>query len=219
MRGTSDGFLIALDMADGKLLWERQITSAQKSHYLSMPAMIVNDVIIYGTAGADWGGRGWIGAFKLENGDELWRFHALPKPGEPGAETWSTPEALEHGGGSFWTPVSVDREKNLVYVPVGNPAPDFFGDVRKGVNVYTDGLVALDLNGKPVWWKQFVPHDVRDWDSEPDEPAVHGGLSRKAPQYRRCKRQRRPACGLSTATRTRFSPTLRSPSRKTGTLR
>ena len=171
VRGTSDGFLIALDMADGKLLWERQITSAQKSHYLSMPAMIVNDVIIYGTAGADWGGRGWIGAFKLENGDELWRFHALPKPGEPGAETWSTPEALEHGGGSFWTPVSVDREKNLVYVPVGNPAPDFFGDVRKGVNVYTNSLVALDLkSGKPVWWKQFVPHDVRDWDLSQTSP-------------------------------------------------
>src|SRR5215469_16178144 len=78
VRGTPDGFLIALDMADGKLLWERQITSAEKSHYLSMPAMIVGDVIIYGTAGADWGGRGWIGAFKLVNGDELWRFNALP---------------------------------------------------------------------------------------------------------------------------------------------
>src|SRR6516164_10423817 len=120
VRGTPDGFLIALSMDDGKLLWQRQIASAEEGHYLSMPAMIVDDVIIYGTAGADWGGRGWFGAFKLENGEELWRFDTLPKPGEPGAESWGTPEALAHGGGSFWTPVSVDREKNLVYIPVGN---------------------------------------------------------------------------------------------------
>jgi alcohol dehydrogenase (cytochrome c) len=125
LRGTPDGFLIALDMADGKLIWERQITSAQEGHYLSMPAMIVGDVVIYGTAGADWGGRGWIGAFKLEDGEELWRYDALPKPGEPDAQSWGADEALAHGGGSFWTPVSVDREKNLVYVPVGNPAPTF----------------------------------------------------------------------------------------------
>ena len=165
VRGTPDGFLIALDMADGKLIWERQITSAQEGHYLSMPAMIVDDVIVYGTAGADWGGRGWFGAFKLENGEELWRFDTLPKPGEPEAESWGAPEALAHGGGSFWTPVSVDREKNLVYIAVGNPAPDFFGGVRQGANLYTNSLVALDLKtGKPVWWKQFVPHDERDWD-------------------------------------------------------
>ena len=165
LRGTPDGFLIALDMADGKLIWERQITSAQEGHYLSMPAMIVGDVVIYGTAGADWGGRGWIGAFKLEDGEELWRYDALPKPGEPDAQSWGADEALAHGGGSFWTPVSVDRKKNLVYVPVGNPAPDFFGAVRKGADLYTNSLVALDLKtGKPVWWKQFVPHDERDWD-------------------------------------------------------
>jgi len=65
MRGTSDGFLIALSMADGKLLWERQITSFEESHYLSMPAMIVDDIVVYGTAGADWGGQGWIGGFSL----------------------------------------------------------------------------------------------------------------------------------------------------------
>ena len=102
VRGTSDGFLIALGMADGKLQWERQITSAEEGHYLSMPAMIAGDAVIYGTAGADWGGRGWVGAFKLEDGSELWRFNPIPEPGQPGAETWGNPKALEHGGGSFW---------------------------------------------------------------------------------------------------------------------
>jgi alcohol dehydrogenase (cytochrome c) len=173
VRGTSDGYLIAIDMAEGKLLWEHQITSAESSHYLSMPAMIVDDRIIYGTAGADWGSRGWIGAFRLDNGEELWRFNALPEPGDPDAGTWGTPEALAHGGGSFWTPVSVDRAAGLVYVPVGNPAPDFFGDVRKGSNLYTNSAVALDLKtGKPLWAKQFVPHDQRDWDLSQTSPLV-----------------------------------------------
>jgi alcohol dehydrogenase (cytochrome c) len=88
VRGTPDGYLIALSMADGSVRWQRQITSAQESHYLSMPAMIVEDRIIYGTAGADWGGRGWIGAFKLTDGSELWRYEALPGPGGPGSESW-----------------------------------------------------------------------------------------------------------------------------------
>jgi alcohol dehydrogenase (cytochrome c) len=177
VRGTSDGYLIALDMADGKLLWDRQIASYEQSQYLSMPAMIVGDTIIYGTAGADWGSRGWIGAFKLRNGEELWRFYALPSPGEPGAETWAPEDALAHGGGSFWTPVSVDRAKHLVYVPVGNPAPDFFGGVRMGDNLYTDSLVALDIKtGKPAWSKQFVPHDTHDWDLSQVSPLVRASI-------------------------------------------
>ena len=155
LRGTSDGFLIALNMDDGKLLWERQITSARDSHYLSMPAMIVGDAIIYGTAGADFGGRGWIGAFSLEDGHEFWRFNALPSLDDPEAGSWGTKEALEHGGGSFWTPVAVDRAKDLLFVPIGNPAPDFFGDIRKGANLYTNALAILDLKtGKPLWAKQ-----------------------------------------------------------------
>jgi len=173
VRGTSDGYLIAIDMATGKLLWEHQIASYDKSQYLSMPAIIVNDVVVYGTAGADWGSRGWIGAFNLSNGEELWRFYPVPKPGEPGADTWTPPEALEHGGGSFWTPVSVDRDKDLVYVAVGNPAPDFYGDVRKGDNLYTNSLVAIDLKtGKPNWLRQFVPHDTHDWDLTQASPLL-----------------------------------------------
>ena len=181
VRGTSDGFLISLSMDDGKLLWERQITGYEKSHYLSMPAMIVGDRVIYGTAGADWGSRGWIGAFKLEDGSEIWRYEALPKPGEPGSETWGTPEALAHGGGSFWTPVSVDRAKNIVYVAVGNPAPDFYGDAREGVNLFTNSVVAIDLaTGKPLWAKQFVPHDTHDWDLSQVSPLVTADVQGKA---------------------------------------
>ena len=179
-RGTSDGYLIALDMDSGKLLWERQIASAAENHYLSMPAMVVDDRMIYGTAGADFGSHGWIGAFRLETGQEFWRFDALPKPGQPGSQTWSPPESLEHGGASFWTPVSVDRENNLVFVPVGNPAPDFYGSVRQGDNLGTNELVALDLKtGEPAWSQQFVPHDTHDYDLTQTSPLIHAEVKGK----------------------------------------
>ena len=173
VRGTSDGFLIALNIDDGKLIWERQIARAEDGYYLSMPAMIVGDTIIYGTAGADWGGRGWMGGFSLADGNELWRFNALPAPGEPGSESWGSAEALAHGGGSFWTPISVDRAANVVYIAVGNPAPDFFGGARPGTNSYTNALVALDIaTGKPQFSRQFVPHDIHDWDLTQTSPLL-----------------------------------------------
>jgi alcohol dehydrogenase (cytochrome c) len=172
-RGTSDGYLIALDMETGKLVWERQITSAAENHYLSMPAMVVEDRLLYGTAGADFGSRGWIGAFALTDGKPLWKFEALPKLGEPGSDTWLPIEALEHGGASFWTPISVDRQANLAFIPIGNPAPDFFGSVRQGDNAGTNELAALDVgSGKRVWSRQFVPHDTHDWDLTQTSPLI-----------------------------------------------
>jgi alcohol dehydrogenase (cytochrome c) len=180
VRGTSDGFLIALSMSDGKLLWEKQITSADESHYLSMPAMIVDDSIIYGTAGADWGGQGWIGAFRLQDGAPIWRYDALPAKDAAGAASWGSAEALAHGGGSYWTPVSVDRAKNIVFVPTGNPAPDFYGEGRPGDNLGTNSATALDLKtGKLIWSKQFVAHDTHDWDLTQTGPLLRAKVMGK----------------------------------------
>lgn len=178
VRGTSDGYLIALSMDSGRLLWKRQITSYEQSHYLSMPPMIVGDTIIYGTAGADWGGQGWIGAFRLQDGAPLWRYEALPKPGSPAARSWGSAKALAHGGGSFWTPVSVDRQKNIVFIATGNPAPDFYGEVRKGDNLGTNSAVALDLKtGRVIWSRQFVPHDTHDWDLTQTSPLLRANVN------------------------------------------
>jgi alcohol dehydrogenase (cytochrome c) len=180
VRGTADGFLIALSMSDGKLMWQHQITSFDESHYLSMPAMIVEDTIIYGTAGADWGGRGWIGAFDLKDGREKWRYGALPAPNTPGSESWGSPEAILHGGGSFWTPVSVDRAKQVVFIPIGNPAPDFFGEVRPGDDLGTNSALALDIrNGKVIWSKQLVSHDTHDWDISQTGPLIRASVGGK----------------------------------------
>jgi alcohol dehydrogenase (cytochrome c) len=180
IRGTADGYLIALSMADGSPLWERRITSIEESHYLSMPPLIVDDRIIYGAAGADWGGQGWIGAFKLEDGAEIWRYGVLPAPDAPGAKSWGSAAAIAHGGGSFWTPVSLDREKGVLFIPIGNPAPDFFGDSRPGDNEGTNTAAAIDLKtGKLLWARQFVPHDTHDWDLDQTSPLINAKIDGK----------------------------------------
>jgi alcohol dehydrogenase (cytochrome c) len=165
VRGTADGHLIAVDMEKGTLLWSRKIADAKTSQYLSMPPLIYDDLIIYGPAGADWGSKNWVGAFKLATGEQVWRFNLIPEDGEPGADTWKDPRAREHGGGSIWTPLSLDAKKGVVYIPVGNPAPDFYPDVRPGANLYTNSVVALDVrSGKLQWFHQFGPADANDRD-------------------------------------------------------
>lgn len=165
VRGTADGYLIALDMGSGKLLWSREIAGAATSQYLSAPPLIYKDMIITGPAGADFGAKNWVGAFKLENGEPIWRFNLIPDPGAPGSETWHDPESLKHGGGSIWTPLSLDANAGVVYVPVGNPAPDFYGHTRPGANLYTNSVVALDaVTGKLLWHRQTISHDVHDAD-------------------------------------------------------
>ena len=165
VRGVADGHLIALDLASGALLWSQQIASATNGQYLSMPPLIWGDMVIYGPAGADYGAQNWVGAFKLETGAPLWRFYLVPKPGQPGASSWKDQAALQHGGGSLWTPLSLDTKAGVLYVPVGNPAPDFYGAVRPGADLYTDSLLALDVRtGKLLWYHQFIMHDEHDLD-------------------------------------------------------
>jgi alcohol dehydrogenase (cytochrome c) len=155
-------------------LWSRKLADANASQYLSMPPLIFDDLIIYGPAGADWGSKNWVGAFKLDSGEQVWRFNLVPDANEPGADSWTNPQAREHGGGSIWTPLSLDVEKGILFVPVGNPAPDFYREVRPGTNLYTDSVVALDVkSGKLLWYRQFVANDMHDWDLSQVSPIFH----------------------------------------------
>jgi alcohol dehydrogenase (cytochrome c) len=181
VRGTADGYLIALDMAKGTLLWSQKIADAKTSQYLSMPPLIYEDLVIYGPAGADWGAKNWIGAFKLTTGEPVWRFNLIPDAGEPGADTWTNPESREHGGGSLWTPLSLDVKTGVLYVPVGNPSPDFYPDVRPGTNLYTNSAVALDIHsGKLLWYRQFGPDDANDRDLSQVSPLFSATVKGKA---------------------------------------
>lgn len=166
VRATTDGYLFALDIDTGKLLWEKKVIAADKNEgSFNMAPVIFEDLILLGCGISEQGVKGWIGAFKLENGDSVWRFNTVPADGEPGVETWGEADSRLMGGGAVWCPLSVDPEEGLVYVPVANPAPDFFDEIRPGANLYTNSVVVLDVrSGKLKWHYQAVPHDTHDWD-------------------------------------------------------
>jgi len=167
---TDNAHLIALNRFDGELLWETEMADWHLNYNGTSAPLAVGNLVISGTAGGDEGVRGFVAAFEQASGKEIWRFWTVPKPGEPGSETWPA-KALEHPSGATWMTGTYDPQLDLVYWPVGNPGPDFYGDEREGDNLYTDSILALEAKtGKLRWYFQFTPHDIHDWDAE--EPPV-----------------------------------------------
>jgi alcohol dehydrogenase (cytochrome c) len=172
VRGTLDGYLIALDMESGRLIWERKHVVVEKNEGgFNMAPLIYQDLVLIGPGVSENGIKGWIAAFKLETGEQVWRFNTVPDEGEPGAETWEIPDARLHGGGAVWSPLSLDPQEGLLYVPVSNPAPDLYTDIRPGKNLYTCSMVVLDVRtGKLKWYYQLVPQDFHDYDTTQASP-------------------------------------------------
>ncbi|MFN7928410.1 MAG: PQQ-binding-like beta-propeller repeat protein, partial [Blastocatellia bacterium] len=184
VRATTDGFLFALDIETGKLLWERQVVNSAKNEgSFNMAPVIFEDVVVLGLGISEQGVKGWIGGFKLTDGSDVWRFHTVPNDGEPGAETWGAGDARKAGGGAVWAPPSLDAQAGLIYIPVANPAADFYGDNRPGANLYTGSMIVLNARtGKLQWHFQAVPHDTHDWDLTQTSPlftATVNGKQRK----------------------------------------
>jgi alcohol dehydrogenase (cytochrome c) len=162
---TSDNYLIALDRQTGALLFSRKFADKEKGISSTSAPLVVKDKVIVGSAGGDSGMRGFVAALSAKNGDEIWRTYTVPAKDEPGAETW--PGNPEWGGGATWLSGTFDPESATLYWTTGNPWPDFAGAPRKGDNLYTCSLVALDLDtGKLKWHFQFTPHDTHDWDAQ-----------------------------------------------------
>jgi alcohol dehydrogenase (cytochrome c) len=162
---TDHAHLIALDRHTGKLLWDVEMAD-YRDHYGSTSApLVVDDLVVAGVSGGDEGIRGFLDAYKASTGERAWRFWTIPARGEPGSESWIG-KALEHGCGATWLTGTYDPQARLVYWPVGNPCPDYNGDERKGDNLYTNSVVALDpATGSLKWYYQFTPHDLHDWDA------------------------------------------------------
>jgi alcohol dehydrogenase (cytochrome c) len=181
VRGTHDGYLLALDAATGKLLWDKALVDMSKREAgFTMPPLIYEDLILIGPAGSELGVKGWVGAFRLKDGEAVWRFNTVPDDGEPGAETWEKADARVKGGGSLWSPMSLDTEQGVLYFAVANPAPDFYSLARPGANLYTNSLVALDVRtGKLKWHYQVVPHDTHDWDLTQASPLFSANVNGK----------------------------------------
>ena len=115
--------------------------------------------------GGEHGANGVLAAFDQATGKEVWRFNTVPKRGEPGFDSWQGREPA-HGGAPTWFTGSYDPELDTIYWPTGNPAEEYNGDLRKGDNLYSDCILALDRKtGKLKWHYQFTPHDLWDWDS------------------------------------------------------
>jgi alcohol dehydrogenase (cytochrome c) len=125
---------------------------------------VIRDKVLVGASGGEYGVRGHIDAFSTASGQHIWRFYAVPKPGEQGSETWGG-RSWEQGGGAAWVTGSYDPMLNLTYWGTGNPSPDFDGGARPGANLFTDSIVALDPDtGRLRWHYQMTPHDVWDYD-------------------------------------------------------
>jgi alcohol dehydrogenase (cytochrome c) len=182
---TLDAKLVALDAKTGSLVWETEIADPEDGYSETMAPTAVNGKILIGTTGGEYGIRGFVRAYDAETGKQLWNFDTVP---EKSAGVWATHDATgkdllrdiaaekaayeKNGdpyktlGGGVWQNPAVDLKTNRIYFVVGNPSPDLDGSLRPGDNLYTDSLVALDLEtGKYVCHLQYIPHDVWDFDS------------------------------------------------------
>jgi alcohol dehydrogenase (cytochrome c) len=164
-RGTGDGRLIALDAATGRQLWQVAPAVPERGEFFSSSPIASDGKVFIGTAGGDWGIRGKMFAFDARTGKEVWRFNTIPGPGEAGIETWPSESAASKGGGGTWSSFALDEQRHELFVPVGNPAPDFAPSHRPGSNLYTNSVVVLDSrSGKLKWWYQLTPNDGHDLD-------------------------------------------------------
>ncbi|HZL56999.1 MAG TPA: PQQ-dependent dehydrogenase, methanol/ethanol family, partial [Bryobacteraceae bacterium] len=166
--GTLDAALVALDARTGAFLWETQVADTMLGFSITSPPLVVKDKIITGITGGEFGVRAFIDAYDPATGKRLWRWNTVPGPGEPGHETWAG-DSWQHAGAPSWLTGSYDPDLNTIYWAIGNPGPDINGDVRKGDNLYSCSVVALDPEtGQLKWHYQFTPNDTHDWDSTED---------------------------------------------------
>jgi alcohol dehydrogenase (cytochrome c) len=163
---TLDGHLIALDAATGKPVWNVVAAHDLSNTFYTMQPVPYKNMLLLGASNGDWGGIGYLSAFDAATGKRLWDWNAIPGPGEPGHDSWSG-DSWKRGGGAIWSGLAIDPATETVYVDAGNPQPDFLGTIRKGSNLYTNSMIALDISGakpKLKWYHQFIPHDTHDWD-------------------------------------------------------
>jgi len=165
--GTVDARLIALSAATGALQWEVTVADDPKRYAISAAPLAYRDLVVTGVATPEVirGGQGFIAAYDANSGKERWRFRTIPKPGEPGSETWAG-HSWREGGAPTWLTGSYDPELDLLIWGVGNPKPVFDAAARRGDNLYTNSAVALrGSTGALVWYFQFTPADDHDWDA------------------------------------------------------
>jgi alcohol dehydrogenase (cytochrome c) len=156
---TLDAKLVAFDARTGKQRWETQIADPSVGYSESMAPQIYDGIVVVGSAGGEWALRGFVAGYDARTGKQRWRWYATD-PKTFSGDSWKT------GAGTVWTTPAIDVQQNLVIFGTGNPNPDLDGSTRKGDNLYTDSIVALDVRtGKLRWYYQEVKHDLWDYDA------------------------------------------------------
>jgi PQQ-dependent dehydrogenase (methanol/ethanol family) len=189
--GTLDAKILALDAKTGKLLWETQIADPELGYSETMAPAVVDDKVLIGTNGGEYGVRGFVKAYGAKDGKLLWTFNTIPEKGHEGvwAKNDLTGRDMHRNidaekaafakdssfyktlGGGVWMTPAIDRKTRTVFFVVGNPSPDLYGAIRPGDNLYTDSLVAVGLDdGKYKWHSQYIAHDV--WDLDAVSPPI-----------------------------------------------
>jgi acido-empty-quinoprotein group A len=173
---TPDCYLVSLDAATGKERWHKEIADVRQQYFCTPAPIVIRNHVIVGIGGDSLDVQGFLESRDPETGDVQWRWYTTPqKPGDAGSDSWPDEYSMTHGGGMTWLPPTYDPELNLLYVPTGNPNPVFAPRSRKGDNLFTCSLVALNPdNGNMMWYFQTSPHDTHDWDSSQVPVLVDG---------------------------------------------
>ncbi len=189
--GTLDAKMVALDAKTGKLLWETEIADPEKGYSETMAPTVAEGKVLIGTNGGEYGIRGFVKAFDSATGKLLWTFYTIPEKGHEGvwAENDATGRNMKRDiaaekaqlardssfyqtlGGGVWMNPAVDLKTRTIFFVVGNPSPDLYGAERPGDNLYTESMVAINLDtGAYKWHSQYIAHDV--WDLDAVSPPI-----------------------------------------------
>jgi alcohol dehydrogenase (cytochrome c) len=189
--GTLDAKILALDAKTGKLLWETEIADPEKGYSETMAPTVVDGKVLIGTNGGEYGVRGFVKAFDSNTGKLIWTFYTIPEKGHEGV--WAVNDATGRNmnrdiasekaalardssfyqtlGGGVWMNPAVDLKTRTIFFVAGNPSPDLYGAERPGDNLYTNSMVAVNLDtGAYKWHSQYIAHDV--WDLDAVSPPI-----------------------------------------------
>jgi alcohol dehydrogenase (cytochrome c) len=160
----AEAVLVALDAVTGREVWTATVEDNRKGYYMSVAPLVANGKVMVGASGGEMGVRGFVAAYEVDSGKQVWKTYTVPAPGEPGSETWPKGEQWKTGGGSIWVTGAYDPETNLTFWGTGNGGP-WMGDQRPGDNLYTSSTIALDAStGVIKGHFQYDPNDSWDWD-------------------------------------------------------
>lgn len=161
---TWDSTLSALSAATGKVLWQRRV-GPYPGTWISSAPLAYRDLVVVGVATPTSTGRGYLAAYDVRTGKLRWRFMTIPGPGQPGHDTWEG-DSWRNGGAGPWMTGSYDPATDVLYWGVGGARPDFDPSRRRGINLYSDSLVAIrGSTGQLLWYFQSTPGDTHDWDA------------------------------------------------------